>query len=349
MIHLFIVTHSLLGVLSKNKKMISILFFSLFLFAVLRYGFGNDFFSYLEWFEYIKSTGETPYGTQILFTFLNKICPNFTLLLAITSGFYLYGVCYLIKNNVNAKYSGLSFLIFLINPYLFLMNLSAIRQSIAIAIFVFAIRFAKERKIVPYILLIVVACLFHKSAIILMPVYFFANENKVKRYHSIAIFVGTIVILCSSQLINNIITFFLDYFKDKNYDLYFTDSVGNSLRATLLSGVYLLYVIINLNRLDGKALLYSKLYLISMILAVLSYRFSMLTRVQMYFDIFSIVSIPKIIEWNINNNWKNVSRFINVYVFPVLIILIYFLRYYSFFTNPMWQSFTTYQTILWVN
>lgn len=54
-------------------------------------------------------------------------------------------------------------------------SLSFIRQSIAIAIFLFSIHFLKNKKFVPYLLIILLAATFHKSMVIMIPVYFIAH------------------------------------------------------------------------------------------------------------------------------------------------------------------------------
>ena len=58
-------------------------------------------------------------------------------------------------------------------------TLSFIRQSIAIAIFLFAIKYLCAKKmwpsIVPYMIIILVAASFHKSILIMVPAYFIAR------------------------------------------------------------------------------------------------------------------------------------------------------------------------------
>ncbi|MBR3151107.1 MAG: EpsG family protein [Erysipelotrichaceae bacterium] len=54
----------------------------------------------------------------------------------------------------------------------FFQSLNIVSQYIAISICLFACTFAEKQKPVPFILLILLACLFHKSAIIYLPVYF---------------------------------------------------------------------------------------------------------------------------------------------------------------------------------
>jgi hypothetical protein len=106
--------------------------------------------------------------------------------------------------------------------------------------------------------------------------------------------------------------------------------------------------------LEGKYLVYGKLYLFSLALAVIAIRLSPITRIQMYFDIFAIVALPNMFKRNLekgkvkidkNNLGTAIIEILKRYVLPALIVIVYFLRYYSFFTNPMWERFTTYQTI----
>jgi hypothetical protein len=54
-------------------------------------------------------------------------------------------------------------------------SLSFIRQSMAIAIYLFAVHYLKERKLLPYIIIVLLAASFHKAILIMIPVYFIAN------------------------------------------------------------------------------------------------------------------------------------------------------------------------------
>mgnify|MGYP003519187862 FL=1 len=123
-----------------------------------------------------------------------------------------------------------------------------------------------------------------------------------------------------------------------HYRYYYNQGLQNSIRATIISSFYLFLISFNLGNLKGKEIIYGKLSLISAILSVLAIKVSMITRVGMYFDLFLTITIPHIF----NKIRKNLYRQI---LFTVL-IGIFLLRYYSFFTNPLWESFREYQTIL---
>ncbi len=347
MVHTTFLLSTFIASIKKNKKTCFILAFTiLILFAMLRYDFGNDYMSYLGNDIQIRNNG-VPTLTDLLFVALTKICPSFYVFVAVSSLISMIPIYYLIINYVDENYRHISLLIYCINPYLFLMSLSAIRQTLAAAFFIIAIHFSIKRRLIPYILCIIIASLFHKSALILFLFYFVANDKMVSRFQLTVAIAGLLVLVFVEGFFNLFVQLGLDFFKIPNYAYYASLRTGNSLRATLLSLVFLGYIMLNIRKMKGTTLAFTKLYLIGCMLSILAYRLSMFTRFQMYFDIFSVVSIPMIIKMNrsLIATADQRYRLINKYMFPILIFTIYILRYYSFFTNPMWESFTEYHTI----
>lgn len=320
---------------------------ALCLFAALRYGFGNDYFSYYRCFLEIRLSGENPFPGEFLFTALNKILPHYFWLIALTSFIFVYTVFRLIQANVPVRWAWVSIAVLLINPYLFLMNLSALRQSMALVCFIYAVPFAYKHKPLPYCLLLALACGFHNSAVILFPVYLLANAEPVTRKQTLYIAALTALLLLMGHLLYRFLSTSLAAFQLSRYQHVLTDQLHNSLRATLLSSVTYFYLLWNLPRLRGKTLLYAKLWLIGSTFSVLAFRMAMLTRPEMYFDLFSIVAFPRILARPRHDG--AFACLIDRYIFPMLIALILVLRFYSFFTNPMWTSFASYQTILSVS
>lgn len=346
LVHLVLITSIFVAFSSyKGQKLISPSFVLIGLFAVFRYEFGNDYSSYKRWYDHIKAGGESPYKGEFGFSLLNRISPSFFLIIATTTIFFLVVIYFLIKDNLDANFGSIAFLIFIINPYLFLVNLSAIRQCIALCIFIISLTFAKNKNFKIYVLLIILAALFHASAVLLIPVYFIINDRKITRIHALIIGVIMTVLLLADVLIETVLKTGLEIISRPDYIHYFNEGSSNSLRATILTGIYFVYVLINLKNLKGFHLICGKLYLFGLVFGVLAYHFAMFTRLQMYFDIFSIITIPAILQYHVNNDEGKVSRFFNLYAFPAIILLIYILRYISFFNNPIWKSFTSYHTI----
>ncbi|MBK5442697.1 EpsG family protein [Peribacillus sp. TH24] len=178
---------------------------------------------------------------------------------------------------------------------------------------------------------------FHQSALIMLPVYFLINQKKINVIKATTI-MGAVFILLLTPLSDIIIRWVLNFFPN-SYSYYYQQGSQNSLRATLISSFYFFLIVLNINKLNGKELIYGKLSLIATIISLLAYKVSMITRIGMYFDIFLIVTIPLVFS-------KMKKGKVRVILFTVM-FGIYLLRYWSFFHNDIWiDSYKTYQTIL---
>lgn len=312
-------------------------FLFLFLFLALRYDYGPDYMEYSR-IHFAIQNGLSSWGqNDLLYKYLNLIVSNFYLLIVLLSLVYIFTIYKLIRKNLRVNQYWFSFLILLINPYLFLIHLSSLRQTLAICLVVLSINFAIKRNIIRFFVIILIAIGFHASAVIMLPVYFILNEKKLEKKTIIVIFAGLFVLLFTP--IFNIIAYKVLEYLPSHYLLYFEQGLRNSLRATLISSVFFFFIILNINKLNTKNIVYGKLSLISSVIALLAYKVSMITRFGMYFDIFLIISIPQLFE--------TIEKKIYRQLIFALIIFIYILRYYSFFTNPNWSAaYGIYKTIL---
>lgn len=353
MIHLVIAAAVVLALFGRNNKYIhSLPFILLFLVAAIRYQYGNDYASYMELFTMIKA-GLNPNDGEPLFAVLCQVMPSFYWMIALTSAFFLFMMYRFITKNVPGEYVWIGVFVFVMNTNLFLMNLSSLRQCLAVMIFILAVDMAYERKPVWYIVLVALAAMFHKSLWIMLPLYFFITDKPVKIWQVLLVVggVGLALMLVDLQALAEQVA---AIFNDKNYIFYAQTDLGTSLRATLLTSFFFAYTLFNLPRMEGKALAYAKLYLLSPVLGIFAFRMFMFARLQMLFDIFSVVALPLIfantqkrgaIVINQDNVLLTLWDCVNKYAMPVVLVLIYILRYYSFFTNEMWEPFFHYDTI----
>ena len=118
--------------LNKKQPFRFLSFAVLFLFLALRYDYGNDYMGYYNIHSSLNA-GMPAWGqNDILFKNLNLLIPNFYIYIAVISLFYIYTIYFLISKNLNVRRYWFAILILLINPYLFLVHLSGIRQTLAI-------------------------------------------------------------------------------------------------------------------------------------------------------------------------------------------------------------------------
>lgn len=337
MVHIVFIVAIFLSIPILNRKVPFYLlsFMILFTFLALRYNFGNDYKSYMDIHRMINDNSIVWGQKEILFWHLNKVIPNYYLFLAVCSLFYIIVMYCLIVNNTKLKHIWISLTLLLFNAYLFLTHLSSIRQTIALCIFCIAVRFIIKRKFIIYLFLVIIAAAFHQSAIILIPVYFLASNSKLNK-KGIVICTSVLMLLLFTPLFNTISYKLLELFP-RNYTHYFEQGVQSSLRSAILSGVIYLIIILNINKLEGRQLVYGKLSLISAVISILAIKVSMMTRIGMYFDIFIIVTIPNIMELNKNRISKKL-------IF-MIVLIIYLGRYISFF---IWNQefYGVYTTIL---
>ena len=99
-------------------------------------------------------------------------------------------------------------------------TMSFVRQSIAIGIFLFAIRYLKDKRFWPYLLVVLLAASFHKSMLLLIPVYFLAHIRVT--WKSVAVYAGGAVLLMAfSWPIFRFVTQFVYRFYATEEGLYF--------------------------------------------------------------------------------------------------------------------------------
>ncbi len=170
-----------------NYKSIGI-FFALATFAVLMYFAGQrsgifdtgDYqYSYDNYF-----TGDLNEITEIINGTRNEKGPLFKILLVLfkhfTHGTYndwftfvaliqcVSIALFLYKYSINFTYS----IYFFFTTSTFLWMVNGMRQFLAVAIILFFVDWIKERKTIPFIIVIIVAYLIHSSALFWIPVYF---------------------------------------------------------------------------------------------------------------------------------------------------------------------------------
>ncbi len=138
--------------------------------SAVRYNVGTDFSSYCQIYE--MSHSKNAYIEQGFLSFmciLHKISDNPQIFIAVSSliicAFYFYSIY---KNSCNPVYSVLLFVI--IGDYFSSMNV--IRQMFAMVISLFTIPYIKSRKWLKTFIIIGIAMMIHKSAFIMIFLYF---------------------------------------------------------------------------------------------------------------------------------------------------------------------------------
>lgn len=147
--------------------------------------------------------------------------PGFTLLMATCKGlfdsYYFFNfVCTVIVTVLlfnffkQQKFNNFPFALIL---YLcfggIIMSVNLMRNSIAIMIFINAIKYIEERRPVPYFLLCLLAISFHLSALMYLPLYFFLHRRFSKWVFAGIFLAGNFVFLTHTSIFLNVMSLFI--------------------------------------------------------------------------------------------------------------------------------------------
>lgn len=199
----------------KSEKNKSIVLFFLIMFILLslrNIKCGIDLSNYNYFFKQnSKMTFEELirfYGIngEVLYHLLNKIISlvtnDFQIFLTIIAAICMIPIAILYKKE--SKNPILTIGLFLtVAP--FSMFFSGLRQSIAMAIVIIAFKFIKEKKLVSYIIMILIAFEFHQSAIIMLLLYPLYHAKITKKWLIAIVPLMTMIFIFKNQIFSAIV------------------------------------------------------------------------------------------------------------------------------------------------
>lgn len=342
--------------LNANSKNIAyaFTFFIFWLVAGLRYETGVDWPFYTEFFDRTDNIanviGESSYllndpQFEIGYILLNSIVKVFTdnvqwlfLFIAFATNLMLFASLKKYSNHIF-----ISLLIYFCSMY-FVMNMDGMRQCIALNLFFMSLDFIIRKKVCYYFLLIILASLFHRPAVFLLPMYFILNMEF--RNLTLLIFIGFGVFVAIFQIA------WLKAIIDNIMDLNYSGHIINKLyiySITYGSQKYGIGFIINLmifvfcllKRKELKTNKMFNLFLNMFALGLFLYYVvweigNLVNRFRLYFGVGSIVLFTYFIDI-----YKNRLKKYLVYAFIICYCLFYARTF--LFEMPEAIAFNPYQ------
>ncbi|URZ87629.1 EpsG family protein [Floricoccus penangensis] len=176
------------------KNLLKSIFFILsflvvFIPSAIRYFVGIDYTTYT--FFQIPATlnGRTDIKVEPLYKILIKFGfwlgkgETYQYIFALTAFIIIIFVFLYIKDQSTNLY--LSVFIFMFGGF-FTFSLSGMRQSIAVAIFLYSLKFIKENKIFPYMVCVLIATLFHTSSLLYI-FFYFIKKIRINPYFVVTV------------------------------------------------------------------------------------------------------------------------------------------------------------------
>lgn len=338
----------------NNKRAANAFVFSMSVVCVLamiRWEFGPDYFNYYEVYEGIQGADIENYvgrGMTIEKTFLYflRLFPNYTSFIIFLTIFWFSSNTFFLKTHVPSQYYWFVLLYFIFKSDYFLDGLVAMRTTMCAAIFLIALHFLIRKQRLIYVALIVVASLFHTSAIGLM-VFVFVNSNRNSfLFKNIVIVVVGIIALVAvligyNPLLDSLSSFVMENVDElQRYSERDISSSGTSL-FTFIFRLMTLAILVYLSKSASKETdpTLIKLYQIAVVAAMINLMLGQSLINDRYFLILNPVYILCIVI-SYKKNPAYVNAIISLFI---LVIALYIL--YNKFSKPYFVSFLKYKTI----
>lgn len=217
----------------------------------------------------------------------------------------------------NSEEYGLSWIIFIcLGSMTFTMN--GMRQALAMSICLIAYTYAKNKKPIKFLLVVLIAILFHKSALIFLVVYFLANMKHNFKSTSLLIIGTALFFTLADRLV-----FMYDDVVGESYEIESFDS-GGEITLTIYIIAIVLTLIVNTKESNDEKSPFSLLALSVLGCAIYCSRYfstQIYERISYYFFYFLMLLFPAV--------FKKISekqRTIIVMVFVVCAVILYAYR-----------------------
>jgi len=356
---------SLLSYLYKSRIFWFIGLFYIFFFACFKDIISPDFVRYAYTYENIENFNMLVFEVfEPVFFLLSKLAPNYYFLFFYYEFLTLLLILLGIKNL--AKHIEFSFFIYLCIPGLFLNTFVEMRQSLAVAVFFYAVSlFLMNKKLLAYIFFIF-SCITHYSAVFAVLTFFLYNffykKLKIKAFILIIVlffilFVFTILnidyyYLKFISLIISLIPFF------SKYSGYIEAAISGNMESLSYQTIknlffavwfFILWYFFKKTSIKNHSVTYYNIwflmgfYLLGVIILILTGKYSDISRIAYYFLVFLIILIPEVFS---NIKIEKSIKFL-IYYITLITFLLLFIKgvfYYSIEANT--YIFLNYKNIL---
>lgn len=332
-------------------------FFVLTVFLALRFDFGNDYQQYLIGFNDVWDNYSHDWKDIVSNIFLLRYEIGWHVLCLLLHPFGFFGLVIIvtivenillykfIKRNTSPNFYWLAIFIYVFSCDLLLTQASAMRQWLATCIFIYSTRFISEKKPFHYFGMILLATCFHKTAIILAPIYLVRYLCKIKLSSITIIFVVPLLVIWYYYiplLVSDYLPFLLAAESLDDMNQYLGESMDVSFSVVGLIFIFVppLLCLSKLNDLNEQQRILVIIYFMYILVYPLAGVVMMAIRLGFYNLAVAIVAIPIVAEkYRFEKN-------------PLLFLLIglvslgFLKGYIEFLSNSIWAGNYEYSTIL---
>lgn len=360
MLFFYLIYVFFLSYILVKKEHPIILFISLlpFLFfgSLRSMAVGNDSIEYARVYQMIGDgledlfTGRYEVGFLWLNKFLNVFSNNYVFLFSICTIFVISILFYYVRDF--SELWGVSIALFFLLRY-FDMSMNVIRLSVAISLTMLGTLALKNNKKVVFLLLVMLATLFHRTALTAI-LFMFLTKKRIK-IKPRNVFLLISILLFFNLFFNRILDFIFKIFPLYSYYVNSEYLDGSIRLATILNIFVTLFIfgsgwlieknanqstILMVDHIDSNSKFNIDTFcfnsgIVGIVFLILSIRFNLLDRVADFFLINSIIYLPNQLAKIKNSNLLNllIYFFVGIFIFYYIVIIVF---------RPEWNTVYPY-------
>ncbi len=310
-----------------NNILVVAVFLLLFAVSACRIAVGNDYWVYRNEFLLIQQNRHTAFEPGFIWTVKAlQAALNYDQYLPIFAFFSFFTVLYFVRGMKDqSEWFGYTVFLFMTSGYYF-GSLNSVRYYLVLAVALYSIKYVIAGDWWRFVILILIAALFHKSVLVVIPFYWLASR-KWKKWHIaiVAVFCASLVLL--PGLYRKIIFTFYPFYEGSMFDNGET-SVTNLVRCV---AVFVLCLIYYKQAIKGNHA--NEFYFYCNLGALLLYTFASfipeISRIGYYLNITNIFLIPAVIIKIPNKKQR---------LFWTICVMLAFFGYFALFLRSAYST-----------
>lgn len=298
---------------------------------------------YKSLLKYLSNFGDS-YAYWTVSYLVSRLTKNVNAVLFIYQLIIMIFTFYVCKNNMKRCPVYLSYFTFLILFYNRSLNMS--RQTIAIVIVLYALKYLEDKKYIKYIIWIVIASLFHftaLSAIFILLIYIIIKSDKSRIFSSLIIILALVCLVFYEEIVIFLINI-VHILPDK----YLSYTVSNGyIKVYEIALKILFMVLISIYRdIISKDDKYNKFFMYCLVIDIILYFIGAISkyanRITYYFGYMSVIIYPQVYKIAINKNQKKC-----MVIIYIALMCMYWAVYYGFFNNDQTLPYLVNKTLFY--
>ncbi len=283
---------------ARNRLFLAVLFWLLFLPSALRLYTGNDYYTYIEHFHDVKLDHYvvTEPGFNLLVKLVYKLLGGeyFLVIFAIFAAFTVFfSLRALYEQSADPAVSVFLYLAFA----LYFQSYNTVRYYFALALVLYSLRFVWEKQWEKFLLAVICAALFHKTALVVLVLYPLSRLEWRKWFYPVLAAGGLSGLLFKAQYRKLLLWLYPSYVNEEEYlngDYFSLVNIARVLMVLL----FFLYLL-QFEREEVEARPRIKLYVHMNVLALLLFTcFSFVpfvSRIAYYLNVSQLLLIPELL------------------------------------------------------